>query len=162
VDATNNLGLDTNSTGLAGDVKYTKFTEWLSNILPYGSDTKLIFAGPTAFAAFSNYANSQLNGYRIMQNENVLGMSITEIQTPFGSVGLTQHPLFREATGLSTWMFVVDMAHIVQKTFESLFLEPNVQANGNDSYKEQYRAKLGVKLRFPQAFGAIAGMKRLV
>lgn len=160
VDASNGLGIDNAAAG-SGRAKYTKLTQWLGNILPYGSDTKLIFAGPTAFAALSNYANSQANGYRIMQNENVLGMSITEIQTPFGSVGLTQHPLFREASGLSTWMFIVDMAHVVQKTFESLFLEPNIQSNGNDSYKEQYRAKLGLKLRFPQAFGAIAGLKSL-
>jgi hypothetical protein len=157
VDASGGFG-----TTVAGSVSFSAFTSWLGTILPYGSDTKLVFAGPTAFAAISNFANSASNGYRIMQNENVLGMSITEIQTPFGSIGLTQHPLFREATGLSTWMFVVDMAHVVQKTFEGLFLEPNIQNNGNDSYKEQYRAKLGLKLRFPQAFGAINGLRTLV
>jgi hypothetical protein len=157
VDVTTGLGTTT-----ANACTFAGLTSWLGTILPYGSDTKLVFAGPTAFAAISNYANSNNNGYRIMQNENVLGMSITEIQTPFGSIGLTQHPLFREAAGLNTWMVVVDMAHIVQKTFEGLFLEPNIQNNGNDSYKEQYRAKLGVKLRFPQAFGAIAGLRSIV
>jgi hypothetical protein len=157
VDASTGFGSAT-----ANAVSFSALTSWLGTILPYGSDTKLVFAGPTAFAAISNYANSNNNGYRIMQNENVLGMSITEIQTPFGSIGLTQHPLFREALGLSDWMFVVDMAHVVQKTFEGLFLEPNIQNNGNDSYKEQYRAKLGLKLRFPQAFGAISGFRTLV
>lgn len=146
----------------AGNISLEVFNAWLGSILPYGSDTKLVFAGPKAFAAISNFANSQSNGYRIMQNENVFGMSITEIQTPFGTVGLTQHPLFREAVGLQGWMFVVDMAHVVQKTFESLFLEPNIQANGNDSYKEQYRAKLGLKLRFPQAFGALANLSKII
>jgi len=42
-----------------------------------------------------------------------------------------------------------------------LFLEPNIQANGNDSYKEQYRAKLGLKLKFLNAHGVLGGFKTL-
>lgn len=136
---------------------------WFQQFMPNGSDAKIAFAGPEAYAAFSSYANSATNGYRIMQSEMVYGMHISVINTPFGEVNLAMHPLFKEATtplssqayarGLSRMMVVVDLAHVVQKVFEPLFLEPNIQAPGSDSYKEQYRAKLGLKLRFPQAFG---------
>lgn len=146
------------SAGYTTPTALTTFNSFLSNVLPFGSDVKLCFCGPTAYAAISSYANSQSNGYRIMQNENVFGMSITEIQTPFGSIGLTQHPLLREAAGLNKWMFIVDVGMLVQKTFEKLFLEPNIQNFGQDSYKEQYRAKLGLKMKFPQAFGVVAGL----
>ena len=136
----------------------TTFNNFLASVLPFGSETKLCFCGPTAYAAISNFANSQSAGYRIMQNENVFGMAITEIQTPFGSIGLTQHPLMREAVGLTKAMFIVDVGMLVQKTFEKLFLEPNIQNFGQDSYKEQYRAKLGLKMKFPQAFGVAIGV----
>lgn len=136
-----------------GVTAITTFNNWLQSFMSYGSEAKLAFAGPQAFSAISYYANSQSNGYRIMQNETVFGMNINVINTPFGELNLTQHPLFREAAGLNGWMFVVDLPMVTQKVFEKLFLEPNVQTPGSDSYKEQFRAKLGLKLKFPQAFG---------
>src|SRR5262249_42081632 len=126
-------------------ITLANFNAWLQNVLPYGSDVKLAFAGPKAYAALSNFANSGTNGYRIMQNETVFGMHIQVINTPFGEVNLAQHPLLREAVGLRDWMFVLDLPHLTQKVFEKLFLEDNIQGNGVDSYKEQFRAKLGLK-----------------
>lgn len=148
--------------GSAATTPITAFNSWLSNVLPFGSDTKLAFCGPSAYAAISTYANTATNGYRIMQNETVFGMNIQVVNTPFGELSLTQHPLFREAQGLRDWMFIVDLPHLAQKVFEKLFLEPNIQANGADSYLEQYRAKLGLKLKFPQAFGVAYELTGLV
>lgn len=143
----------TNNIQDGASITLADFNTWLSNVLPYGSEYKLAFCGPTAYSAISNYANSNSNGYRIMQNETVFGMHIQQVNTPFGILNLTQHPLFREATGLNDWMFVVDLPHLVQKVYEKLFLEPNIQTPGQDVYQEQFRAKLGLKLKFPQAFG---------
>jgi hypothetical protein len=56
-------------------------------------------------------------------------------------------------------MFVIDLAMLKQKTMEPLFLEPNIQTPGQDSYKEQYRAKLGLKLKFANAFGYAASLR---
>jgi hypothetical protein len=148
-------------TGAAtGTLAFTTFNTWLQNVMGYGSDVKLAFCGPRAYAAISERANSQSSGYRIMQNETVFGLNIQVINTPFGELNLTQHPLLREAGGvagdsygLNSWMFVVDLPMLTQKVFEPLFLEPNIQSNGSDSYKEQFRAKLGLKMKFPQAFG---------
>lgn len=129
------------------------FNLWLQTFMGYGSDCKLAFCGPKAYAAISSFANSGSSGYRIMQNETVYGMNISVINTPFGELSLTQHPLFREAVGQQGTIFAVDLPLMVQKVYEKLFLEDNIQSNGNDSYKEQFRAKLGLKLKFPNAFG---------
>jgi len=136
-------------------ITLANFNAWLSNVLPYGSDVKLAFAGPQAYSAISTFANTGTNGYRIMQNETVFGMHIQVINTPFGELNLAQHPLLREAVGLRDWMFVLDLPHLTQKVFEKLFLEDNIQNNGVDSYKEQFRAKLGLRMKFPNAFGVI-------
>ena len=137
----------------AGSTSIGNFNLWLQTFMGYGSDCKLAFCGPKAYAAISSYANSGSSGYRIMQNETVYGMNISVINTPFGELSLTQHPLFREAVGQQGTIFAVDLPLMVQKVYEKLFLEDNIQSNGNDSYKEQFRAKLGLKLKFPNAFG---------
>lgn len=153
-----------NGGGAAGNVNLTGatgFNAWLQNFMTYGSEAKLAFCGPKAYSAFSTMCGLQASGYRIMQNETVFGMHISTVNTPYGELALAFHPLMKEAVGLQDWMIVVDLAHVVQKVFEPLFLEPNIQANGEDSYKEQYRAKLGLKLRFANAFGIAYGLNKI-
>lgn len=140
-------GGDTLGTSLAN------VQNWLQSFLTVGSDSKILLAGPKTYAAFSNYANSGTNGFRITGQENVFGMNITTINTPFGALDLAMHPLFKEVSEYADWGFVVDLAMIVQKVMEPMFLEPNIQTPGKDAYQEQFRAKYGLKMKFSTAFG---------
>lgn len=157
-------GLTSNAlNGLSGTgVTLDTFKTWLASFMVYGSDMKLAFCGPTAYSVISNYANTGANGFRIMNQETVFGMNITEIITPFGILDLAFHPLMKNASNYSDWMVVVDLQHIVQKTYEPLFLEPNIQTPGQDSYQEQFRAKLGMKVKFPQAHGYAYDLQKLL
>lgn len=150
-----------NAGGSAG-ITMKEFRDWLRGPMTVGSDVKLALCGPIAYSAFSDYANQASNGFRITQAENVFGMNITTVQTPFGLLDLAMHPLFTQISSLQDWMFLVDLAMIKQKTMEPLFLEPNIQTPGQDSYKEQYRAKLGLKLRFANAFGYAASLQQII
>lgn len=87
---------------------------------------------------------------------------ITTVNTPFGELSLAFHPLLKEIPQLNGWMFVVDLPLLVQKVFEPLFLEPDIQLPGQDAYQEQYRAKLGLKLKFAQAFGVAQNLSSIV
>jgi len=140
-------GNDTTGTSLAN------VQLWLQSFMTVGSDAKLLLAGPKTYAAFSNYANSGTNGFRITGQETVFGMNITTINTPFGPLDLAMHPLFKEITEYNDWGFVVDLSMVVQKVMEPLFLEPNIQSPGTDAYQEQFRAKYGLKMKFATAFG---------
>lgn len=157
-------GSPTNALDGSGDtgVDYDTFATWMQGFMTQGSEAKLAFCGPKAYAAISNYAIKAENGFRITQQENVYGMNITAIQTPFGELDLTMHPLFKEIVSYNSFMAVVDLAHVVQKTQEPLFLEANIQTPGQDSYKEQYRAKLGLKLKFSDAFAYAKDFRKLV
>lgn len=145
------------SSGVALDSVRT----WLQSFLTVGSDAKLALCGPVAYATFSTYANSGANGFRITGQENVFGMNITTVQTPFGALDLSMHPLLKEVAAYEDWIFVVDLAHVVQKVMEPLFLESNIQSPGQDSLKEQFRAKYGLKLKFAQAFGYAYDLQKL-
>lgn len=155
-DAINRAGLAStnilNGLGATG-VTLTVVKAWLRSFMVFGSNQKLGLCGPLAFQAISDYANSAAAGFRIMNNETVFGMNVTTIVTPLGILELTFHPLLQELTSYQGAMFVIDMPNIVQKTMEPLFLERNIQTRGQDAYQEQFRAKLGVKLKFANAFG---------
>lgn len=154
-DAIDKSGLTANAlNGNGGSgVTLEAFKTWLQAFMQVGSDVKLAFCGPNAYAAISNYANTASAGFRIMNQETVFGMNITNIVTPFGELSLAMHPLFKQSVAHTGAMFVVDLQLIVQKVLEPLFLETNIQTPGQDSYKEQFRAKLGIKQKFPEAFG---------
>lgn len=139
-----------------------KVNDWLQTFMTVGSDAKLALCGPKAYSVFSAFANQATNGFRIMNQETVFGMNITVINTPFGELDLAFHPLLKEIPSYTDWLFAVDLAHVMQKTMEPLFLEPNIQTPGQDSYKEQFRAKLGLKLRFANAFGYAYGLQKIV
>lgn len=162
LDGLNTAGLAANILAGSASTPIATFNTWIQSFMTLGSDLKLALCGPKAYAAISYYANLATNGYRILQNESVFGMNITAIQTPFGELSLAFHPLFKRAPSLSGHIFAIDLAHIVQKTFEPLFLEPNIQLPGQDSYKEQYRAKLGLKFKFIESFGVASGVTGIV
>jgi hypothetical protein len=148
--------------GASQTVSLAAFKDWLQSFMVFGSNQKLALCGPQAFAAISNFANTARAGFRIMNNETVFGMNITTIVTPSGILELTFHPLLQELSAYRSSMFVLDMANIVQKTMEPLFLERNIQTRGKDAYMEQFRAKLGLKLKFAEAFGFASNIKRIV
>lgn len=164
VDAINRAGLSTtnalNGQGATG-VPLSQVLEWMESFMTVGSDAKLALCGPKAYSVFSNFANRAEAGFRILNQETVFGMNITVINTPFGEIDLAFHPLLKEISSYADWMFVVDLAHVVQKTMEPLFLEPGIQTPGQDSYKEQFRAKLGLKLKFANAFGYAYNLRRI-
>lgn len=137
------------------------FKSWLETFMTQGSDVKLALAGPKAYAAISNYANDASGGFRITGAETVFGMNIQTILTPFGEVSLAMHPLFKEISEYQDWMFVLDLPMLAQKYMEPLFLEPNIQTPGQDAYKEQFRAKYGLKMKFAQAFGYAYDLQKI-
>lgn len=162
-DSLERAGLTSNildGNGASG-VSLDEFLNWLRSFMVFGSPEKLAFCGPKAYSAVSSFANSAVAGFRIMNNETVFGMNITTIVTPYGILNLTFHPLLQECTAYHGAMFVIDLANIVQKTMERLFLQPEVQTPGQDAYKEQFRAKLGLKLKFAKAFGYAHDFEKL-
>lgn len=155
-DAITRAGLTTTNilNGLGGaGCPLATFKAWLRGFMVFGSNQKLGLCGPLAYSAISDFSNTAAAGFRIMNNETVFGMNITTIVTPFGILELTFHPLMQEMTAYQASMFVIDMPNLVQKVMEPLFLERNIQTRGQDAYQEQFRAKLGMKLKFANAFG---------
>lgn len=153
VDAASLTANALNGNGTAG-VNLSDFNAWMQTILQHGSDTKLFFGGPLSYAAISTYAISAAGGYRMTDNsETVFGMNIETIKTPFGQISLASHPLFQSIIMLQDYAFVIDLQLLKQKVLEPLFFQEYEPTNGADAWQGQFRAKLGLKQKDPQAFG---------
>lgn len=148
--------------GVAGTT-LKAFKSWIQSFMTQGSDVKLAFCGPLAYAAISDYANTAQGGFRIMQgeSESVFGLNLTVIQTPFGRLDLASHPLFKNVSAYNGHMMVVDLELIVQKTFEKLFFQEYEPTNGSDTRQGQFRGKLGLKMKFPAAFGYATNLQTI-
>lgn len=141
-------------------VTLSTFKAWLRSFMVYGSNMKVAFCGPTAFTAVSDYANTAAGGFRIMNQSNVFGMEITTIVTPNGSLDLVSHPLFQTSIAHQGSMYVVDLQNIVQKVMHKLFYM-NVNTNGVLNLTNQFVAMLGLKLKFPNAFGYAYNLQKI-
>lgn len=154
VDAAGLTANAVNGNGTGG-LTLKAFKAWMQSFMTVGSDTKLAFCGPYAYAAISDYANTAQGGFRIMQmdNSNEFGLNLTTIQTPYGQLDLASHPLFKNVSAYNGYMVAVDLELICQKTFEPLFFQQYEPTQGSDTLQGQFRAKLGLKMKFPAAFG---------
>ena len=141
--------------GSGAGVSLDTLNTWFESFMTWGSDVKLAFCGPKAYSSISKFANSAQGGYRIMQsdNNNEFGLVLTTVQTPFGQIDLCTEPLFKTISSFNGHMVVIDLELIKQKTFEPLFFEQYAPTPGSDTLQGQFRAKLGIKMKNPQAFG---------
>jgi len=142
-----------NGNGTSG-VALANLLAWLNAFMVNGSDAKLIMCGPLAYSALSSFANSAQAGFRIMNDNNqVFGLNLTEIQTPYGKASLAMHPLLKNDLNFNGYAIAVDLALVKMKVMEKLHYQEFEPTNGTDAYQGQFRAKLGLMQQFPGAFG---------
>jgi hypothetical protein len=156
-------GISSNILNGAGSTGVTldAFNTWTESVLRYGSDGKLLLCGPGVYTAISKWANTNSGGYRTESTNRVFGMNIVSIQTPSGEIGLVHHPLFKHYPTLNNWGVVVDLENIVQKIYNPLDLEQNVQTPGAFQYKEQFTADLGLKVKAAQTHGYVYNLTNI-
>ena len=155
-DGIERAGLTTqilNGQGGTG-VTIDTFRAWLHSFMINGSEQKIAFCGPDAYAAISSYANSQEAGFRFEgPAENVYGLHIQTIMTPYGMLDLAFHPKFKDSLAHRKRMYVCDLGMLRQKTGAKLTLHTGCEGNNEFGSKDNYRALLGLKMKFPAAFG---------
>lgn len=154
-----NIKLNGNAT--AG-VSLSSFLDWLNAFMVNGSEYKLIMMGNLAYSALTKFANSAQAGFRIMNDNNqVFGLNLTEIQTPFGRVSLAMHPLLKNDLNYQSYAIAVDLALVKMKVMEKLHFQEFEPTNGTDAYQGQFRAKLGLMQQYIGAFGYAYGLQQI-
>lgn len=150
-----------NGNGASG-VALQSFLAWLNAWMVNGSEYKLIMMGNLAYSALTMFANSAQAGFRIMNDNNqVFGLNLTEIQTPFGRVSLAMHPLLKNDLNYQSYAIAVDLALVKLKVMEKLHFQEFEPTNGTDAYQGQFRGKLGLMQQYIGAFGYAYGLQQI-
>lgn len=161
------------NTKLTGGYNYTTGTDagtsinsvrsWFNSFMVNGSDAKLLVCGPLAYAAFSDYANSAQAGFRISNDEDSkrFGLHISEMRTPFGTIGLCMHPLMKNDLNYQRHAIAIDLGLLRLKQMEKLHFEEFPPGFGVDAYQGQFRAKVGLMQQFAGAGGYAIGLSTI-
>lgn len=151
-----------NANGAAG-VSLDAFLQWLNAFMVNGSEYKLMMMGNLAYSALTRFANSAAAGFRIMNDNNqVFGLNLTEIQTPYGKISLAMHPLLKNDTNYQSMAIAVDLALVKLKVMEKLHFQEFEPTNGTDAYQGQFRAKLGLMQQYIGAFGYCPNLQTIL
>lgn len=144
-------------------ISFTAFTTWLNSFMLKGSQAKLLMCGNKAYTALSNYANQAASGLRFTKDtEPVLGMNITEIETPLGRASLAMHPLMCNDIQFQDHAIAVDLGLVRMKVMEKLHFQAFEPTNGTDAFQGQFRAKLGLFQQFAEAGGYAYGLQKIL
>lgn len=145
-------------------VTLSLFKAWLNSFMVNGGK-KVLFCGSAAYSAISDYANSNAGGFRIMNSDDsgAFGLAIVTLVTPFGIVDLVQHPLFNNGKdSLRYAIYAVDLDNIKQVIQVELQLQEGIQNNDEDVQKDQFYARLGLKVGYAGAHGYAFNFQKIL
>ena len=121
-----------------------------------GSLSKYMFASSIVISAINKFARDDL---RTVPGEKVFGVQIQKYLSPHGELMIIKEPLFT-GTIYGGWAVVLDMKELTYRFLQSrdTQYQKNIQAKGNDSFKDQYLSECGLELRLEKAHAILKGV----
>jgi len=127
-----------------------------------GADQKLFITSGRVIRAVNNFAKEKL---QTMQKDETYGVSLTKYRSPFGDVLLAYHRMFT-GTIYSGHGLLLDMDRIVLRPLRggrsagSLAVRvTNIQANDEDSRKDEYLSELSLEFQNEKAHAVMTGVQ---
>ena len=130
---------------------WTWLNTFLKNLFEYGSDQRIAFCGPDALLQL-NYLVLDTGNLQITPRETSFGMRFMELNCPFGTIMLKQHPLFNSASGLTKAMLCIDPDNLKYRFIDDTQYLPDRQGNGVDGQLSEYLTEAGLELHHPETF----------
>lgn len=146
-----------NNYDAGGALTQSEFDQNVAEIaFRYGSSEKLLLASARLLSVINGWATGKL---QIMQGEKTYGLSVTKYVTPFGVLNIVYHPLLEGAI-YGGYGVVLDVENIKYRPLQGrdTKLETNIQANDEDSRKDQYLTEAGLEVRLPKTHALITGV----
>ena len=153
---TTNILTDANTDGTWTNSDLTSAWE---NIFRYGSSEKFGMAGSTAISVLTNYAKLNTNTtVNMVPTDQVYGMKITHIITPFGDLYLKNHPLMSDHPTYRKDMVVLDLPFLKYRYVDDTTFKKNVQAPGVDSSKDEFLTECGLEMWHEKAHALMTNL----
>jgi hypothetical protein len=159
-------GLDnfvtTNVTDFAStSVSIDGWETFLRSAFQFESKEKIAFCGDLSLDIINKIAR---NHSQIMSDvsKEMYGVNCQKWQTPFGTLGLINHPLLRDE--LNDWLYVVDPKNLVYRYLRGRDTQylTNRQNPGDDKVVHEFLTECGLEIRHEAAFAIAQNMTAFV
>lgn len=138
--------------GTASTNGFAWLMEQFKTVFEYGNNReRLAFCGPDTLLQIS-YLAQDVGQIQLESVPTQLGINVTKLISPFGTVFLKQHPLFNAAAGLSKSMLIIDDDNIKYRYIDDTHYLPDRQGNGIDGETSEYLTEGGLELHHPETF----------
>lgn len=143
---TNDLNVNESALTLA------KLFEIAEQIFTYGNQTKLWLVSPRWMTAVAKVA---LDYLQTTAGDTTLGLEITKLKTPHGTLNMVQHPLFN--TGFYDLSMALDLEEITYRPLDGrdTKLLTQIQNNDEDGRRDQYLTEAGLEFKQPKKHALI-------
>ena len=142
----------------SGALSETELYEWLGTVYRHGVDgamggKRVMFAGQAIINTLSMWGQGKIQ--TVSGSMQKFGFSMSELITPYGSLGIVYHPLLEgEYAGRA---YVLAMEGISMGALQRTILQTDIQANDEDGYKDQYLSECTFIIKNEAAHGIIIG-----
>lgn len=153
----------------AGDISRGDFEQWIMELFSYNvkdqPNERLAFCGNMALAVINRMA--WLDGeYSFSQSETKLGIKITEVVTPFGSLKLMTHAMMNENPVWTHEIYAIHPGAIKKRVLRDTFPE-SYDRHGNgiagrDADEGAITSEMGIQVGAAKTMGIYRNLKKAV
>jgi len=150
-----NYFITTNRTDASGTLTETEFETFCRTIFRYGSKKKVLLASPLIVSAINSWAGGKLD---TVPSDKTYGIDVKEYLTGHGTLLIVKHDLLEQS--YAGYAFAIDPEYLSIRTMKGrdTKLYTNIQANDEDSRKDEYRSDVGFELKLEKAHGVLYGV----
>lgn len=158
-----------NTGATAGNYSQKDFGDFIRRVFKYnvkGMPNERIALGGDQVLQVLNDMTLLDSNYRITQGETKVGIAVTTIQTPFGTLKLMTHPLFNENPVWQKNLMVLHPGAIRKRVLRQTF-EENYDSNGNrtnavDADEGVITTELGIEVGAASVMGYLTNVNKAV
>lgn len=151
---TTNKLTDANTDGVWGDAD---FQDHFEEVFRFGSSEKLALAGSTALNTITAWAKGNVT-INMVPSDQVYGLKIVEVITPFGTLLIKQHPLLSDNAFFRKDLLIIDMDKIVYRYIDDTTFRKNVETPGADASKDEFLTEAGLEVHHEKAHSWFTNM----
>ena len=155
--------ISTNSTTAGGALTESEFEGFLRSVFRYGSNSRYLFCAPLILSVVSLWAQGKLQTF---PKDKTYGIAISQYLSPHGTVNLVKELMLENAGGVSStsnyggYAYAIELEDVTYRYLQNrdVQMETDIQNPGDDFYKDQYIAEVGMEFHNEQKHAKLYGV----
>lgn len=114
---------------------------------------KLVLCGSGFISSFNKFVDRNATVQRKLFDTGKAGLSMTEWESPHGTMYFKSHPMLNEHTAFRNSAFILDVGNLKYRPLSDsdTDLLKNRQNNDTDGRKDEWLTEAGIEIRFPES-----------